>query len=40
VKVSLPEPYDGKDDLSVWESWLDELLSYFYFYQVVGWDMD
>jgi hypothetical protein len=36
VKVEPPEPYDGKDELPIWEKWLDKLLSYFYFYWVVG----
>jgi hypothetical protein len=40
VKVEPPEPYDGKDELPVWERWLDELLSYFYFYRVVGLALD
>ena len=31
LKVEPPEPYDGKDDLAIWERWLDSLLSYFYF---------
>jgi hypothetical protein len=40
LKVEPPEPFDGKDDLAVWERWLDGLLSYFYFYRVVGPELD
>ena len=40
LKVEPPEPFDGKDDLAIWESWLDGLLSYFYFYRVVGPELD
>ena len=40
LKVDPPEPFDGKDDLAVWERWLDGLLSYFYFYRVVGPELD
>jgi hypothetical protein len=40
LKVEPPEPYDGKDDLAIWERWLDSLLSYFYFYRVVGPELD
>ena len=31
VKVPPLEPYEGKDDLVVWERWLDGLLNYLYF---------
>jgi hypothetical protein len=34
------ELYDRQDDLIVWERWLDGLLNYFYFYRVVGAQMD
>lgn len=40
LRVDPPEPYDGRDDLIVWERWLDGLLSYFYFYRIVGADLD
>jgi hypothetical protein len=40
VKMEPPEPYDGKDELPIWEKWLDELLSYFYFYWVVELALD
>jgi hypothetical protein len=40
LRVDPPEPYDGRDDLVVWERWLDGLLTYFYMYRVVGEQLD
>jgi hypothetical protein len=40
LRVDPPEPYDGHDDLVVWERWIDGLLSYYYFYRIVGVDLD
>jgi hypothetical protein len=40
IKIEPPELYDGRDDLVVWERWLDGLLNYFYFYRVVGSQLD
>jgi len=40
LKVEPPEPFDGKDDLAIWKRWLNGLLSYLYFYRVVGPELD
>jgi len=40
IKIEPPELYDGQDDLVIWERWLNSLLNYFYFYRVVGLQLD
>ena len=40
IKIEPPELYDGQDDLVIWERWLNSLLNYFYFYRVVGPQLD
>jgi hypothetical protein len=40
IKIKPPQLYDGQDDLVIWERWLNGLLNYFYFYRVVGSQLD
>ena len=40
IKIEPPELYNGQDNLVIWERWLDSLFNYFYFYRVVGPQLD